>query len=54
MQYINVPNIMLSIANPLDPDNTNTQVILISKYYLYTCICLGDKPSVKDCLIYLK
>ena len=26
MQYINVPNIILVIMNPLDPDNTNNQV----------------------------
>jgi hypothetical protein len=35
MQYINVPNIILGIANSLDPDNTNNQVILILKYHLY-------------------
>ena len=46
MQYINAPNIKLGIANPLDPDNTNNQVILILKYYLYKCRCLGDKPSI--------
>ena len=33
MQYINAPNIILGITNPLDPDNT--KVILILKYYLY-------------------
>jgi hypothetical protein len=47
MQYINVPNIILGIANSLDPDNTNNQVILILKYHLYKCRCLGDKPSIK-------
>ena len=46
MQYINAPNIILGIANPLDPDNTNNQVILILKYYLYKYRCLGDKPSI--------
>jgi hypothetical protein len=39
------PNIILGIANPLDPENFNNQVILILKYYLYKCRCLGDKPS---------
>ena len=33
MQYINATNIILGIANPLDPDKTNNQVILILKYY---------------------
>jgi len=33
MQYIDAPNIILGIANPLDPDNNNNQVILILKYY---------------------
>ena len=37
MQYINAPNVILRITNPLDPDNTNNQVILILKYYLYKC-----------------
>ena len=46
MQYINAPNIILGIMNPLDPDSTNNQVILILKYYLYICRCLGDKPSI--------
>jgi hypothetical protein len=32
--------------NPLDPDNTSNQDILILKYYLYKCRCLGDKPSI--------
>jgi hypothetical protein len=45
MQYINTPNIILGIMNPLDPNNTNNQVILILKYYLYKCRCLGDKPT---------
>ena len=44
MQYINAPNIKLGIANPLDPDNTSNQVILIVRYYLYKCRCLGDNP----------
>jgi hypothetical protein len=42
MQYINAPNIILGIMNPLDPDDTTYQVILILKYYLYKCRCLGD------------
>jgi hypothetical protein len=46
MRYINEPNIILGIANPLDPENFNNQIILISKYYLYKCRCLGDKPSI--------
>jgi hypothetical protein len=54
MQYINAPNIILGIGNPLDPDNTNNQVILILKYYLYKCRCLGDKPSINGGIIYLK
>ena len=37
MQYIIALNIILGITNPLDPDNTNNQVILILKYYLYKC-----------------
>jgi hypothetical protein len=28
---MNAPNIILGIAHPLDPDNTNNQVILILK-----------------------
>ena len=31
MQYINAPNIIVGIANPLDPDSINNQVILIFK-----------------------
>ena len=31
---------------PLDPDNTNTQVLFILKYYLFKCRCLSDKPSI--------
>ena len=54
MQYINAPNIILGIANPLDLDNTNTQVILILKYYLYKYRCLGDKPSINGSTKYLK
>jgi hypothetical protein len=41
MQYINAPNIILGIMNPLDSDDTKNQVILILKYYLYKCRCLG-------------
>ena len=51
MRYINAPTI---IMNPLDPDNTNHQVILILKYYLYKCRCLVDKPSINGGLKYLK
>ena len=40
--------------NPLDADNTNNQVIMILKYYLYKCRCLGDKPSINGGLKYLK
>ena len=40
--------------NPLDPNNTKNQVILILKYYLYKCRCLGDKPSINAGLKYLK
>jgi hypothetical protein len=38
---------------PLDPVNTNDQVILILKYYLYKCRCLGDKPSINSVVIAL-
>ena len=54
MQYINALNIILVMTNPLDPDNTNNQVILILKYSLYKCRCLGDKPSINTGLKYLK
>ena len=30
------------------------QIILILKYYLYKCRCLGDKPSINGSLKYLK
>jgi len=50
MQYINAPNIILGIMKPLDPVNTNDQVILILKYHLYKCRCLGDKPSINGSL----
>ena len=46
--------IILGKINPLDPDNTNNQVILILKYNLYKCRCLGDKPYVNGGLKYLK
>ena len=46
MQYINTPTIILGKANPLDPDNTNNQAILILKYYLYKFKYLSDKPSI--------
>ena len=39
---------------PLDPANTNNQVIYILKYYLYKCRCLGDKLSIHGGLKYLK
>ena len=32
---LSTPNTILGIANPLDPNNTNNQAILILKYYLY-------------------
>ena len=54
MQYLNAPNVILRITNPLDPENTNNQVILILKYYLYKCRCLGDKPSINGGTKYLK
>jgi len=54
MQYINTAHIILGIINPLDQDNTKDQVILILKYYLYKCRCLGDKPSINGGLKYLK
>ena len=41
--------------DPLDPDNTNNQVIVILKYSLYKYICLGDKPNINGglkCLQY--
>jgi hypothetical protein len=34
--------------NPLDPGNTNNQVIWILKYYIYKCGCLGDISSIND------
>jgi hypothetical protein len=54
LQYINAPNIILSIMNPLDSHNTINQVILILKYCLYKCRCLGDKPSINRGIQYLK
>ena len=54
MQYINAPNIMFGITNPLEPDNTNNEVIFILKFYLYKCRCLGDKCSINGSLKYLK
>ena len=54
MQYINAPNFIFGIANPLDPDNTNNQVILILMYYLYKCRCLGNEPSINGNIKYLK
>ena len=35
MQYINASNIILGIANHLDPDDPIDQVFLILKYYIY-------------------
>ena len=52
-EHINAPNIILGIVDPLDPDNTKNQVILILKY-LYKCRCLGDKPSINGGLQYLE
>ena len=54
MQYINASNIILGIMNPLDPDNTKNQVILILKYYLYKCRCFCDTPSIIGGIKYLK
>ena len=54
MQYINEPNIIFGIAIPLDPDNTNNQVILIVKYYLYKFRCLGNTSSINGDIKYLK
>ena len=54
MQCINAHNIILGIMNPLEPDNTNNQVILILKCYLYKCRCLGDKPNINGGVKYLK
>ena len=54
MQYINAPNSILGITNPLDPNNNYNQDILILKYYLYKYRCLGDKPSINGGLKYLK
>jgi hypothetical protein len=54
MQYINAPNIILGIVNPLNPENPINQVILILKYVLYKCRWVGDKPSINDELKYLK
>ena len=54
MQYIHVPNIICGIMKPLDPANTNNQVIYILMYYLYKCRCLGDKLSIHGGLKYLK
>ena len=44
----------MGIANPLDPNTTNSEVILILKYYLYKCRCFGDKPSINGVTKYLK
>ena len=54
MQYINAPHNILSIINPLDQDYTKNQIVLILKYYLYNCRCLGNKHSIKDGQKYLK
>jgi hypothetical protein len=54
MHHIHAPNIILGIVNSLDSDNTNNQVILISKYYYYQSRCFGDKLSIHGGLIYLK
>ena len=53
-RYVNAPNNILGIANPFGPDNTNNQLILILKYYLHKCRCLGDKPSIYGGTTYLK
>jgi len=55
MQYINAHTIIMGIMEPLDPYNTNDQLILIlMHFYLDKCRCFGDKPSINDCLRYLK
>ena len=54
MQYINAPNIILGTMKSLDPNNTNNQVILILKYYLYKCRYLGGKPRINGGIKYLK
>ena len=54
MHHIHAPNIILGIANSLDSDNTNNQVILISKYYYYKYRCLGDQLSIHSGIIYMK
>ena len=41
-------------TTPLDPDNTNNQVILILRYYLYKCRCFSDTSSINGGLKYLK
>jgi len=54
MQYINAHTIIMCIMEPLDPYNTNDQLILNLMHYLDKCRCFGDKPSINDCLKYLK
>ena len=54
MQYINASNIILGTMKSLDPNNTNNQVILILKYYLYKCRYLGGKPRINGGIKYLK
>ena len=54
MHHIHATNIILGIANSLDSNNTNNQVILFSKYYYCKYRCLGDTLSIHSGLIYLK
>jgi len=54
MHHMHAPNIILGIANSLDSDNSNYQVILNSKYYYYKYRYLGDKLRIHSGLIYLK
>ena len=38
----------------INKNNMVIQIILILKYYLYKCRCLGDKPNINGGLKYLK
>ena len=49
LQYINAPNIILGIMNPLDQIT-----LLIKSFCLYKCRCLGDRPSINRGIQYLK
>ena len=54
MQYKSAPNIILDLTNPLNPDNIINQVILILKFYLYKCICLGENLSINGGMKYMQ